>query len=534
MPITMTVHGAARTVTGSCYLIETDTKKFLVDCGMFQGAKTLKELNYEPFPFNPREIDFVLLTHAHIDHSGLIPKLVKHGFDGPVHATQGTIDLLSCMLPDSGHIQEVEVEELNRRNARRGRAQVTPIYTVADAERSLHSFEPVPYDRWIEPAEGIRVRYWNAGHILGSASIEVEIDTGVPDQRKLRVLFSGDIGPDAQSFHPAPDSPENLDYLICESTYGGRSRGAITHEARHQALAAEVNAALKDRGVLIIPAFAVERTQELLADLVELVNSGRVPQVPIFLDSPLAIRVTQVFLDHANELENGDEFRRAMRTPLLRTTETAAESMRIERIEGSHIIIAASGMCDAGRIRHHLKNHLWRPNSTVMLVGFQAKGTLGQILADGAKAVRIQGEEVKVRARIRQLDIYSGHADGPALIRWIEERERVKRAILLVHGEDEEMEAMHEKLVALGLDGERVIEPALDDVFDLMVEAPGPRLRPGPRRLRPEMVGHLDWHNDLSKLWLDVSEQLDKAADDRARNVIIRRLHRALEKAGEE
>lgn len=531
MTITLTVHGAARTVTGSCYLIETGACKFLVDCGMFQGAKTLKELNYEPFPFDPREIDFLLLTHAHIDHSGLIPKLAKHGFKGPVYATRGTIDLLACMLPDAGHIQEVEVEELNRRNRRRGRATVTPIYTAEDAERCLELLKPVDYDRWVDPAEGVRARYWNAGHILGSASIELEIDAGVAAPRRLRILFSGDIGPDAQTFHAAPESPDNLDYLICESTYGGRTREKIGHEARLGALAKEVLEAFKDRGALIIPAFAVERTQELLADLVELVNTGRVPRVPIFLDSPLAIKATEAFVDHADELENGDAFRKAMATPLLQTTETPAESMQIERMEGNHIVIAASGMCDAGRIRHHLKNHLWRQNSTVLLVGYQAKGTLGQILANGAKAVRIQGEEIKVRARIRQTDIYSGHADGPALVEWIRERSPVKRAILLTHGEDESIDAMHTALAGLGLDGERVIEPTLDDIFDLMTEVPGPRLRPGPRRLRAEEVGRFDWHNDLSKLWLDISDELDHAADDKARNVVIRRLRRALEAA---
>jgi len=529
MTAVLTVHGAARTVTGSCYLIEAHDRKFLVDCGMFQGAKTLKALNYGPFPFDPRDIDFVLLTHAHIDHSGLLPKLAKQGFDGPIYATRGTIDLAGCMLPDSGHIQEVEVEELNRRNARRGRERVTPIYTAEDAETCLKLFKPVKYDNWVRPAEGIRARFWNAGHILGSASIEIEIDTDARSARQLRLLFSGDIGPDAQTFHPAPSSPENIDYLICESTYGGRIRPKLTHEDRLNILEKEVTDAFRDRGVLLIPAFAVERTQELLADLIELVDTRRIPKVPIFLDSPLAIQATQVFLDHADELENGAEFAKAMAAPLLRTTETAAESMGIERVEGNHIIVAASGMCDAGRIRHHLKNHLWRTNSTVLLVGFQARGTLGQILADGTKAVRIQGEEVKVRAKVRQIDIYSGHADGKALAEWIEARAPVKRAILLVHGEEEGMSALHKSLAEFGLDGERVIEPTLDDVFDLVAEAPSPRMRPGPRRLQPESVGRMDWHNDLSRLWLDLGEELDHAADDKARNVILRRLRRALE-----
>lgn len=528
MTITMSVHGAAQTVTGSCYLLDTGETRFLVDCGMFQGAKTVKQLNYEAFPFDPESIDFVLLTHAHIDHSGLIPKLVKHGFAGPIYATRGTIDLLSCMLPDSGHIQEFEVQQLNRRNAHRGRPPVTPMYTVQDAEEAMKSFSPVSYDDWVSPCAGIRARFWNAGHILGSASIEVEIATGNDAPRQLRILFSGDIGPDVKSFHPDPDSPENLDFLVCESTYGNRDRPDISLHDRREMLASEVNEALSDDGVLVVPAFAVERTQEFLADLFELIGSGKVPHVPIFLDSPLAIRATKVFVDHADELEDGHAFKKYVNSQILRTTETVQESMGIERFKGSHIVVAASGMCDAGRIRHHLKNHLWRRNSTVMIIGYQARGTLGQFLLDGAKAVRIQGEEVKVRARIRQLDVYSGHADGSALARWVEERAPIKRGIFLTHGEEESINGLHERLSELGMDGERIVEPMLDDMYDLTTEAPGPRARPVARRLEPEDVGKPDWHNEMSELWLDVAEELEQAADNRARKVIIRRLRRAL------
>ncbi len=529
MPISLHVHGAAHTVTGSCYLLQSGDNRFLVDCGMFQGSKTLKALNYGDFPFKPEEIDFVLLTHAHIDHSGLIPKLVKHGFAGPIYATHATIDLLTCMLPASAHIQESEVEQLNRRNARRGRPEVTPIYTIEDAEAALQAFSPVAYDTWMEPAEGIRVRYWNAGHILGSASIEIEISTGLASPRQMRLLFSGDVGPEVTSFHPTPEAPRDLDYLICEATYGARERPAMTLESRRDLLAAEANEALKAKGVLIIPSFAVERTQELLSDLLALAKSRRIPQVPIFLDSPLAIRATEVFIDHAHELEDGEAFRHAMRSPMLRTTESVQESMMIERIDGSHIVVAASGMCDAGRIRHHLKNNLWRANATVLMVGYQAEGTLGRILQNGASAVRIQGEEVKVRARIRTLDIYSGHADGPGLADWVEARGPVSRGIILVHGEEEGIAGLHERLSSRGLDGDRIFSPELDTVFDLLAESPEARERPSPRRLQPEMVGHQDWHNDLSRLWLDIEEELDKAADDKSRRVILRRIRRALE-----
>jgi len=303
----------------------------------------------------------------------------------------------------------------------------------------------------------------------------------------------------------------------------------MTLASRRDLLAAEANDALKGNGVLIIPSFAVERTQELLSDLLALVRERRIPQAPIFLDSPLAIRATEVFMDHADELEDGEAFRHAMRSPLLRTTESAQESRMIERIDGSHIIVAASGMCDAGRIRHHLKNHLWRANATVLIVGYQAEGSLGRILQNGARAVRIQGDEVKVRARIRTLDIFSGHADGMALERWVEDRGPVSRGIILVHGEEEGLAALHERLAKKGLDGDRIFAPELDAVFDLLAESPSARERPAPRRLQPEVVGHLDWHNDLSRLWLDLEEELEKAADDKARRVVLRRIRRALE-----
>tara|TARA_R110002074_G_scaffold402143_1_gene604014 strand:- start:823 stop:2418 length:1596 start_codon:yes stop_codon:yes gene_type:complete len=530
MKVTLAVHGAAHTVTGSCYLLHVGKTQFLVDCGMFQGTKTLKELNYGEFPFDPKSVDFMLLTHAHIDHSGLIPKLVKHGFKGPIYATGGSIDLLSCMLPDSGHIQEFEVRDLNRRNNHRGRPQVTPIYTVQDAQMSLKSFDEVDYDQWVMPAPGIRARFWNAGHILGSASIEIEIEEAGLMKKPMRLLFSGDIGGGTQMFHPLPNGPGDLDYLICESTYGGRERQKLSMQQRRDELAVEIHNAFKNDGSLIVPAFAVERTQELLADIVALTSTHKIPEVPIFLDSPLAIRATEVFIENADELENGDEFRRAMRTPHLKMTVTPEESMAIERMTGNHIVIAASGMCDAGRIRHHLKNHLWRANSTILLTGYQAHSTLGRILADGAKAVRIQGEEIKVRARIRETDMYSGHADGKELLEWISGRGTPSRATILVHGEDEAMSALHCELAEERGNDEHIIEPNLDDVFDLVSNSLAPLDQRNVRRLQSDKIGHFDWHNDLSKLWLDISDELDRAADDKSRDVVIRRLRRALEK----
>ncbi len=532
MSVILRLCGAARTVTGSCHLFETPRGRVLVDCGLFQGPKTLKELNYGAFPFNAADIDAVLLTHAHIDHSGLLPKLVRAGFRGPIWATRGTIDLCSYMLPDSGSIQESEVAALNRRNAARGRREVTPIYTQRDAVRSLDAFRPVEYENWFEAMPGVRARYWNAGHLLGSASIEIEFAGQGKDGKALRVLASGDIGPDAKLLEPDPEAPTGLDYVICESTYGDEDRPPVTRESRREHLAAEVRAAQALGGALLMPAFAVERTQELIVDLVDLMERGEVPAAPIFLDSPLAIRATEVFRQHAESLESDVNVERLLNSPHLRCTETVEESKSIARLTGFHIIVAASGMCDAGRIRHHLKRWLWHAKATVLLVGFQARGTLGRFLVDGVKAVRIQGEEIKVAAQIRRLDEYSGHADGPELARWIASRRPIRRGVFLVHGEEQAIAGLSERVAERTVPAAKVFMPLLDDVYELTTAAPTPLDVSHRRRLAPEAVVNLDWHNDMSKLILDIDAAVDAAADDRARGIIIRRLRRALEGEG--
>lgn len=321
MTVTLRFCGAARTVTGSCYLFETPRSKVLVDCGLFQGPKTLKALNYGGFPFRPSDIDAVLLTHAHIDHSGLLPKLVRQGFGGKILATRGTIDLCSYMLPDAGGIQESEVEALNRRSAERGRPAVSPIYTKADALAAQSSFQAVEYEQWIEVQPGIRARYWNAGHLLGSASIELEFSGEGTAGQPLRILASGDIGPDSKLLETSPEAPTGFDYVMTESTYGDRERPAITSQSRREALAAEVRQAHAAGGALLIPAFAVERTQELIVDLVDLMQRGQIPTAPIFLDSPLAIRATEVFRQHASELGPDIDIAAILRSPHLRFIE---------------------------------------------------------------------------------------------------------------------------------------------------------------------------------------------------------------------
>ena len=285
MDVKLKFCGAAGIVTGSCYLVQTAGHKFLVDCGMFQGTKSVRALNYDGFPFDPAEIDFVLLTHAHIDHSGLLPKLFKQGFSGPVYMTEPTRDLLAAMLPDSGHIQEMDVMNLNRRNARRGKPLIEPIYTQQDAFACQVNFQSVPFEEWLT-IEGIRAKFWNAGHILGSSSIALEIPSDDPDEQSLRLLFSGDLGPDHKLFYPDPAASSDYDYVISESTYGGRKRPDVTPEEKRQILLEEIQLGLKDNGLLLIPSFAVERTQELLADILILQHTGQLHEVPVFLDSP--------------------------------------------------------------------------------------------------------------------------------------------------------------------------------------------------------------------------------------------------------
>ncbi len=522
--VTLKFCGGAGTVTGSCFLLTAGGRRALIDCGMFQGTKTLKALNYADFPFDPAAIDALLLTHAHIDHAGLTPKLIRQGFTGPIYATEGTRALLSFMLPDSGYIQEQEVERLNRRNRQRGAAALTPIYTRADGAAAMAQCRTVDYERWTPVAPGLRARWWNAGHILGSASIEIEVETG--DAAPLRLLFSGDIGPDNKLFHPAPDAPSDVDYLLCESTYGGRAREAITPDERRARFGREVRAALADDGVLLIPAFAVERTQELLADLIALMNAGDIPQAQVFLDSPLAIRATEVFAEHARALEDTGASRRAFDHPRLRFTETVEESKAIERVRSGAIIIAASGMCDAGRVRHHLKRLLSQPKATVLLVGYQAQGTLGALLAEGRRAVRIMGEDIAVRARIRQIDLYSGHADGDQLVAWARARLPVRRGLFLTHGESAALEAFAAALAGAGVAKDLIHIPALDETVDLL--GGGRRAAHAPR-LPPEAVGRLDWHNDLAQFSLDLRAALDAAPDAAAREALLARLRGALE-----
>lgn len=532
IPITLTFHGAAGTVTGSCYRLDIGDRKILIDCGMFQGDKTIKQLNYQPWPFNPRSIDAVIVTHAHIDHSGLLPKLAKAGYAGPIYTTPGTADLLQFMLPDSGSIQEMEVERLNRRNQRRGGAVVQPIYTEQDAQDCLRLLTTRDFATWFQVSRGLRAKFWNAGHILGSASVELELDAG--DGKPMRLLFSGDIGPEHKTLQHDAAGPQDLDIVVMESTYGGRPRPKLDDRQRRAILAEEVTTALAAGGNLVIPAFAVERTQELLADLSKLIVDGAIKHVPIFVDSPLATRITSVFAKYLKQ-ENG--IKSAEPHPFesgnLRFARTVQESMRIEQVTGGAIIIAASGMCEAGRIRHHLKNNLWRSNATILLIGYQAPGTLGALLERGERAVRIQGDEIMVRAQIRKLEIYSGHADHDELLDWLDSRLPVRGSVMLTHGEPDAVGALHAAIALWGNRAPSVMTPKLDETYSLAHAKPrllkhAQQIRRLDRYAEAEALSGRDWHNDYARIMLQVQHQLRTAKTDLERHRLLKKMQRIL------
>ncbi|HEX5379929.1 MAG TPA: MBL fold metallo-hydrolase [Phenylobacterium sp.] len=521
----LTFHGAAGCVTGSCYRLQTPGGDILIDCGMFQGPKTLKELNYDRFPFDAGEIVAVLLSHAHIDHSGLLPKLMKAGFEGPIYATAATRDLCAIMLTDSGGIQESEVEHLNRRNQRRGRPLVQPIYRAADAPRTLKLFRKVKLGETVQVAPGVTAVYWEAGHILGATSIEVTVES---DEGPIRILFSGDFGPGGRDYSPDPQSPSGVDHLVIESTYGDRDRQNVDPESRRRMLAKELNDAYAAGGPLLIPAFAVERTQELIADILTLMDSGEAPEGDVFLDSPLAIKACKVFVERGWNSDTGwNPFRDVRASKRLQFLEKPWDSDRLDPTSGWRIIMAGSGMCDAGRIRNHLKRWLWEREATVLITGFQAMGTLGRLLAEGAREVRIQGEDVTVEARIRTLDVYSGHADADRLAAWAVARQPVGGTTFIVHGEPSAEEALRTRLVDAGFNPERIEIPVMDASYKLrraQVELTEERTP----RLGPHVATALDWHNARAQLLIDLDARLSAAPDDAAREALLADLSRTL------
>ncbi|MBQ8172312.1 MAG: MBL fold metallo-hydrolase [Mailhella sp.] len=432
----ITFLGAAQTVTGSCHVIQTDRVRFAVDCGMFQGNSAIEERNFETGNYNPEELDFVLLTHAHIDHSGLLPRLVKKGFTGSIYCTAPTADLVAIMREDSAHIQEMDLAWKNKHKIRRGEP-VAPLedalYTVEDAQATAKLLRPVEFGQVIEPAEGVKVIFRYAGHILGAALLDITV---TEEGKTTRVVFSGDLGRPGALLLKDAETPEPPDWLFVESTYGDRDHKGESDTLNELAEAIAYSHSHNEK--VIIPAFAVERTQEILYSLYLLKQQGRLPaNMPIYVDSPLATKATKVFLKYASLLH----------TPELATmtvhdkdagvifTQDTADSMKLNTLRAPAIILSASGMCNAGRVRHHLRHNLWREGARIVFVGYQAMGTPGRKLVDGARSIRLFGEDVAVAAKIFTIGGFSAHAGQSQLLEWIGSMAYPGLNIGLVHGE---------------------------------------------------------------------------------------------------
>ena len=436
----MNIHflGAAGEVTGSCYLVEDRNLRFLVDCGIFQGGREARAKNLGSIKFDPRKLDFVLLTHAHIDHSGLIPRLVALGYRGPVYCTRATAALLEIMLPDSAHVQEIESTWQNRRkhvSGRYGRQDAAPLYTVNQALLSLEQLEAFDYEKPFQPADGIDVTFHDAGHILGSAILEIDI---AADSGKRKLVFSGDLGQPDRPLMNDPTPVMSADILLVESTYGNRLHKTLSDTESE--LVTAVTETFARGGNVVIPAFAVGRTQEVIHVLADLVRRDRLPSLTVFVDSPMATaasqatsRFTKLLDAQAQEVAAWITGHKAQFN--LRYTATVRESMAINQLKGGAVIIAASGMCNAGRILHHLAQNLPRRQSSILITGFQAEGTLGRRLVDGAREVNLLGERIPVKARIYTIGGLSAHADQQGLINWLQGFRKAPGRTFVVHGE---------------------------------------------------------------------------------------------------
>ena len=518
----ITFLGATKTVTGSNYLVEAAGKKFLVDCGMWQGKAELEEENFHEFDFNPAEIDFMLLTHAHIDHSGRIPKLYNEGFKNKIYAHKATCDLCTLMLPDSGHIQEMEVEWKNRKRIRKGEKELPPLYTAEDALKSLEVFEPVKYDEIVEITPDIHVRFNDAGHMLGSSIIELWVKE---DGKETKTVFTGDLGNNDIPLLSEPTMIESTDYLVMESTYGSRLH--LRNEEKAKMFLDIVSETLDNGGTVVIPSFAVGRTQEILYEINKLKDIitdeefkrkyKTLMKSPVYVDSPLAISATEVFKENMElfdeetqaQIMQGDN---PLEFPGLEFTRTADESKALNEDPKSSIIISASGMCEVGRIKHHLKHNLWNPKSTILFVGYQAPGTLGYSIVNGAKKVKIFGEEIAVNARIEYIEGYSGHADQEGLMNFIYSFITKPKHIFLVHGEPESQDILQAKIEEETKIG--VTVPEFGETYELneKVEMTHKIERKVANTLRNEIIGRL---NRLKEEVKDMENYVIQDVDDK-------------------
>ncbi len=505
----ITFLGATKTVTGSNYLIEAAGKKFLVDCGMWQGNSELEDENAMDFEFNPKEIDFMLLTHAHIDHSGRIPKLYNEGFRNKIYAHKATCDLCALMLPDSGHIQEMESQWKNKKRIRKGEMPRDPLYTAEQAARCLEIFEAVSYDEIVEIDENIHARFNDAGHMLGSSIIELWVKE---DGVEKKMVFTGDLGNNDIPLLDSPTMIETADYLVMESTYGNRLH--VRNDEKAELFLKIVSETLDNGGTVVIPSFAVGRTQEILYELNKLKEKKddeefirqykTLMQAPVYVDSPLAISATEVFRENTDlfedeikeEILNGDN---PLEFPGLKFTMTTEDSKALNQDDTPSIIISASGMCDVGRIKHHLKHNLWNPKSTILFVGYQAPGTLGYSIVNGAKKVKIFGDEIAVNARIEYIEGYSGHADQEWLMNFIYSFITKPKHIFLVHGEEDSQNVLQQKII--NETGITTTIPNFGETYELNdeVELTNTLERKAPTTIKDEVLQRLEKLKDELK-----------------------------------
>lgn len=511
---TLKFHGAAGTVTGSCFEIRGAGKTILVDCGLFQGTRSLEALNHEELPFDPKKIDAVLLTHAHLDHSGRLPYLYASGYKAETYCTVPTADIIKPLLQDAAKLQAADVERRNRRADRAGLRPFTPLYDSKDIAKLHKHVRTVAYCEEVSLGNGVSFRFWDARHIVGSASVEVTI-------AGQRLLFSGDVGP-GRAINCTASDLGGYDHIICESTYGDRDRDLVLVSERRETLARHVEDVMAAGGNVLIPAFAVERTQSILEDFDALFASKRLAPVNVFLDSPLAQKVTMAVMRYR---DSGSDM---LKRTNIRFTQNTAESKKLNRMTGI-VIIAGSGMCEGGRIRHHLIHNLPNRQSRLLLSGYQVAGTLGSVLRDGAKRVRISGLDVVVKAEVDTLEGYSNHADRSGLVEWIRDRAAVRGSIFLTHGEQKALSGLAETLATIA-DLPATIIPALEETWALHPGKAASLFTAG-RPDASDLTASRDWISDLAMLREEIEDKLARQASNEDREKMLGALKRALESA---
>ncbi len=507
-------HGAAGTVTGSCFEVRAKNKSVLIDCGMFQGTRSLEALNHEQLPFDPKAISAVILTHAHLDHSGRLPYLTAQGCHAQIWMTAPTADIIEPLLLDSAKLQAADAARRNRRPDRMALPPFIPLYTGDDVTSCIGQIRETRYGAWNELGDGDGFRLWDAQHIVGSASVELKL----ADQR---ILFSGDIG--GGSAIQCADVPlGGYDQIICETTYGDRTREPVLISDRREQLARYIEETLGKNGNILIPAFAVERTQIVLEDLVALFESKRLKPFNVFVDSPLAERVTRTTQRYRPA---GYEL---LKVPNIRFTHDVEESKQINSMSGV-IIIAGSGMCQGGRIRHHLLHNLPNARARVLLVGYQVAGTLGAVLRDGARNVRISGHDVPVRADVKMIDSYSVHADRPALMQWIKDRGPVSGSVFLVHGEQNALSIFAQEIRQAEL-APHIVVPMLGEAWRVSANHAAKRIGPARKDVQVRIAPR-DWTAMLAALESGLADRLRALPSDAARERVLVSLANVLERA---